>query len=193
MGISAAAGDRQVERAAGGGDVERDLVGGGQQRHAVGADLVGRVAVGGDAVGPGHDGLHPALAHHLGGHVVADQRHVDPALLQLPGGQPGALQQRAGLVGVDVQRLARLGGGEEHGQRRAVVGGGQPAGVAVGQHALPVAEQFGPVAADRPAHLPIFFVDRLGLGQQRGGDFGASAGREAARPLVSSARGPRTD
>ena len=113
-----------------------------------------------------------------------------PALLQLPGGQPGALQQRAGLVGVDVQRLARLGGGEEHGQRRAVVGGGQPAGVAVGQHALPVAEQLGPVAADRPAHLPVFLVDRPGLGQQRGGDFARPAGREAARRAVSSARRP---
>ena len=81
-----------------------------------------------------------------------------------------------------MERLARLGGGEEHGQRRAVIGGGQSAGVAVGQHALPVAEQFGPVAADRPAHLPIFLVDGLGLGQQRGGDFGGRSGRAAARP-----------
>ena len=119
-------------------------MGGRQHGHAVGADLVGRVAVGGDAVGARDDGLHPPLPHHLGGHAVADQRHVDPPLLQFPGGQPGALQQRPGFVGVDVERLARLGGGEEHGQRRAVVGSGQSAGVAVGQHALPVAQAVRP-------------------------------------------------
>ena len=77
-----------------------------QQGHAIRADLVGRVAVGRDPVGPGDDRLHASFAHHLGRHRVADQRHVDPALLQFPGRQPGALQQRAGLVGVDVQVLA---------------------------------------------------------------------------------------
>src|SRR5439155_4334478 len=41
----------EVEGTARGGDVERDVVSAGQQRHPVGADLVGRVAVGRDAVG----------------------------------------------------------------------------------------------------------------------------------------------
>ena len=61
------------------------------------------------------------------------------------------------------------------------------------QHALPVAEQFGAVASDRPAHLPVFLVDGVGFGQQRGGDFSCWAGREAAKRLVSSVRSPRTD
>ena len=33
--------------------------------------------------------------------------------------------------------------------------------------------------ADGPAHGAVFFVDRAGLLQQAGGDFGRPAGREA--------------
>src|SRR6516162_7697378 len=42
---------------------------------AVGADLVGRVAVGGDPVGADDDRVEPPLPHDLRRHVVADQRH----------------------------------------------------------------------------------------------------------------------
>ena len=42
----------------------------------------------------------------------------------------------------------------------------------MGQHALPVAEQFGPVPADRPAHKPVFFVNRPSFAEQGGLDFG---------------------
>ena len=41
--------------------------------------------------------------HEVAGHVVGDQRHAAIAsLLELPGGQPGALQERSRLVDVDV-------------------------------------------------------------------------------------------
>ncbi len=46
------------------------------------------------------------------GHVVADERDVDAALLQLPGRQPGALQQRPRFIGEDVEVLALLVGRE---------------------------------------------------------------------------------
>src|SRR5262249_15304916 len=52
-GDGGAGGEGQVERAARRGDVERDAVSAGEHGHPVGADLVGCVAVGGDAVGPG--------------------------------------------------------------------------------------------------------------------------------------------
>ncbi len=127
----------------------------------------------------GDDGLDAALAHHGRGHAVADQGYVNAPLFQLPRGQPRALQQRAGFAGIDVQGLARFGRREEDGQCRAVVGGGQSTGVAVGQNALPVAEQRGAVAADRAAHLPVFFVDGPGLSQEPCGNL---VSRLAAKP-----------
>ena len=46
----------------------------------------------------------------------------------------------------------------------------------------PSREQFGPVAADGPAHLPVFLVDRPGLGQQAAAISAGGVGRGAARP-----------
>ena len=86
-----------------------------------------------------------------------------PAPLQFPSGEPGALQQRPRFVGIHVQPLARLLGGEEHGQRRAIIGRGQSAGVAMREHALAVGEQPGAVAADGAADLPVFLDDRVGF------------------------------
>ena len=167
-------------------------MGPGQQGDAVGADLVGRVAVGGDPVGADDDQLDLALLHHLGGHVVADQGDGDAPPLQLPGGQPGPLEQRPGLVGEDVERLALLVGGEDHGQGRAVVGRGQAAGVAVGQDPLPRREQLGAVAADRAAHGPVLLGDRVGLGQQPVEQRGRGRSASARAGRGPSGRGPRT-
>src|SRR5262249_3803062 len=113
-----AGGQAEVEGAGGGGDVEGDAVGAGQQGDAVGADLVGGVAVGGDAVGADEDAVHPPFLHHLGGHAVADEGDGDAALPQLPGGQPGALEQGPRLVRVHLEAPPLFGGGEQHRQRR---------------------------------------------------------------------------
>ena len=104
--------------------------------------------------------------HHLRGHVVADQGDRDAAALQLPGREPGALEQRPGLVGEDAERDALLVGGEDDRQGRAVIGRGQAAGVAVGQDALAGLDQLRAVAADRPAHRPVLVVDPAGLVEQ---------------------------
>src|SRR5438128_2852716 len=85
--------------------------------------------------------------------------YIDAALLQLPGREPGALQERPGLVGEDVKRAALLSRREEDGQRRAVIRRSQAARVAVGQHALPVGDQARADAADFAAHLAVFFRD----------------------------------
>ena len=50
-----------------------------------------------------------APLHEVRRHVVGDDRHRDALLLQLPGGQPGALQEGARLVGDDGDRLAGFG------------------------------------------------------------------------------------
>ncbi len=108
-----------------------------------------------------------------------------PRCLQLPRRQPGALQQRPRLVGVDVQPLARFVRGEEHGQRRAVVGRRQAAGVAMREHSLAVGEQLGAESADRAAHLAVFLLDRVGFLQQR---FGYLQRRRAAAAIAALRR-----
>ena len=70
------------------GDVERNAVVAGEHRHRVGADLVGGVAVGRDAVRAGHDQVHLAALHHEAGHHVGDQPVRDAFLDELPRGEP---------------------------------------------------------------------------------------------------------
>ena len=88
--------------------------------------------------------------------------HIDAVLLQFPGGQPSALQERPGLVGENVEALARLGGGIQNGQGGAGSGGGQAAGVAVRQHAAVFGTKFGAMPADGSAHRLIVGVDPAG-------------------------------
>ena len=64
---------------------------------------------------------HLPLLHHRRGHVVADHGDGDAVLLQLVGGDAAALQQRAGLVGEDVEPHALLGADVDRGQGRAVL------------------------------------------------------------------------
>ncbi len=153
-----AAGQRQVKRAGGCRHIERDIVRGGGQGQRVGADLVGHVAVGGDPVGAGHDGLHAALAHDLSGHGVADQGHVHPPLLQFPHGQASALEEGPRFVDVDLQVLARLLGRKQDGQSRPGTGGGQAPGVAVRQYAAAVGQQRGAVTAKGLTDVVVFLM-----------------------------------
>jgi hypothetical protein len=130
--------------------VKRNAVLLGQDGHVVGADLVGEVAVGGDAVRAHDNGLDLAGAHQAGGHVVADDGGGNAVGHQLPRREPRALQKGPRLVGVDVDLFALLHGSADHAQRRAVAAGGQCAGVAVGQHAAFVRQQR---AAEAPMAL----------------------------------------
>ena len=87
--------------------------------------------------------------------------------MQLPSRQAGALQQRAGFVGDRRKLLALLGSREEDGQRGAVVGRGQAAGIAMGEHALAVGEQLARRARPIARHMvAVFLVDRAGFLQQ---------------------------
>jgi hypothetical protein len=63
----------------------------GEDGHHVGADLVGRVAVGGDAVCADDDAVDLAALHDVPGHVVGDDGDGNLVLLQLPRGQARAL------------------------------------------------------------------------------------------------------
>jgi len=161
-----AGGDGEIEGRDGGGDVEGDPVLLGQHRHRVGSDLVGDVAVSGDAVGAHHHQVDLAGGHHVAGHVVRDQRGRDPVLGQLPGGETRALQVRAGLVREHAQHVPVAGGGADHPQRGPVAGGGQRARVAVGEDARRMRDQLRPQVPHAVAGGQVLFEDRVGLGQE---------------------------
>ena len=69
-------------------------------------DLVGGVAVRRDAIGADDDEIDAPVAHQRRGHAFRDDGRLDAVLHQLPRGQAGALQKRAGLVGEDRHLLA---------------------------------------------------------------------------------------
>src|SRR3972149_11046981 len=80
------------------GDVKGNAMPLSQHSNSVRADLVGDVAVGGHPVAAYDDGIDLARLHQITGHAVGNQRRGNPLLLKLPGGQPGALQKRTGLL-----------------------------------------------------------------------------------------------
>ena len=135
----------------------------GQHGDARRADLVGRVAVRCDTVAADQHGLHPALAHHERSHVVADQRHVDPGPHQLVGRQPGSLQQRTRLIGIDPKAVAPLLPQIEGSQRGPVLRRRQMSGVAMRQNPRSGLEQRQAVLADLPTSGGILSPNRLGL------------------------------
>ena len=130
----------------------------GEHGHTVGPDLVGGIAVGGDAVRSDDDGVDLALRHQARCHVVADQRCGDADARQLPRRQARALPHRARLIGVDALDLALSGGRVDNAERRSVQHGPQTAGVAVGEHLRPGAEQFGAVCADRTVRCDVLVL-----------------------------------
>lgn len=86
--------------------VEGNTVVFGDYGEGVGTDLVGEVAVGGDAVGSNEDALHLTLLHEMRRHVVANNSVGDTLLLQLEGSEATSLQKRTCLVHVHVDLLS---------------------------------------------------------------------------------------
>ena len=70
----------------------------GQNGNCVSANLIGGVAIGGNAIRPYNHRLHLLLGHHNARHIIADGRHRNPALAQFPGRQPRPLQQRPRFI-----------------------------------------------------------------------------------------------
>ena len=81
-----------------------------QNTDRVSANFVGRVTIGSDAVRPGDNGLNLALFHKPTCHIVADQTCIYSCLLQLPGREPGALQQGPGFIRIDGKPSSRAPG-----------------------------------------------------------------------------------
>ena len=82
----------EIVRRSRGRDVKRHLVPIRQDRQRISADLVGRIAVGGDPVGPRDHRVDAAVTQDRGRGGVANHRDLDRLTPQLPGGQPRPLQ-----------------------------------------------------------------------------------------------------
>jgi len=137
-----------------------------QHGDGVGADLVRRVTVGGDAVGADHDAVDQALRHERTGAGVGDQAERDPLALELPRGEPRALQERARLVYPDHADLAGRPGGLDDADRRAIPRRGEGARVAVGEHPRALGEEGRAVLAHPEVGLEVLGVNRLRAGEQ---------------------------
>ena len=91
--------------------------------------------LGGHPIGSHDNQVDGTIRHQMRRRVVANQRVVDAGPGQLPRRQPRPLQDRAGLVHIDVEWHTRLVG-DVHGRGGcAQVGYGQRTGVAVRQQA----------------------------------------------------------
>src|SRR5207244_2092716 len=96
-----------------GGDVERDAVFLGKNGDGVSTDLIGDVAIGGDAVRADDHRADLAEAHHRASHVVGNNGGRDAVMLEFPGGEARALQEGTGLVRVNIELAASSDGGAD--------------------------------------------------------------------------------
>ena len=126
---------RRIERGRRTRDIERNAEMPRKNSDAGRADLVDDVAVARHAIGADQNQIDRAFGHHPRHHRVADERHVDAGLHQLPRGETAALQQRPRFARIHAKRDAgrvrqihRRGSGAEFRY-------GQCAGIAMRQHA----------------------------------------------------------
>ena len=123
----------------------------------------------------------------MAGHVVGDEGGGDVVLLQFPDGEARALQERAGFVGEDVDALAGFDGRADDAEGGAVAGGGERAGVAVGEDGAAIGHERRAVAADSAIDGDIFLTDEPGFFDEAAADgferLGADAGIDALHAL----------
>ncbi len=136
----------------------------GEDRQLVRADVVGDVAVGGDAFGAHEDCIHPAGLEQPADGRVRHEDVVDAGLGQLPGHHPGPIERRPGFGHVDQDVLLGRDGRLDHRQGRAELAAGQRSGVAVRQDRERTVRDH---RQDRPAGLRDAAVVRRGLEDDR--------------------------
>src|SRR5215468_9144354 len=163
----AAARGREVDRGHRRGNHERHPVMVREHGEPVGAHLVGDAAVGGNPVRSGQHQVHFPGGHQRRRRGVGQHRVRDAGPPGLVGGQPGTLQQRAGLIHPQPGHPPRPVRREDDREGGALAGRHQGTGVAVGQDAAPVPDQAEPVPGDGRARRGIRRLYRPCL-RQRG-------------------------
>ena len=129
-----------------------------EHRESVRADLVGGVAVRGDAVGAGDHAVDLTARHQRGSGRVDDHRMRDARLLELPRGQARTLEQRARLVDPDVIEQATLVRCDERADGAAVSARREAACVAMRQRACAGGQEVGGVRRHPAAALDLVGV-----------------------------------
>ena len=189
-GDAGTVGGFQIHGGEGRGNVHGNAVLAGEDGNGVGPDLVGRIAVGRDAVGADDHCLDLALGHDGAGHVVRDQRDRNVVLHQLPCREARALQEGAGFVGEDLNALAALDGGADDTERGAVAGRGQGSGVAVREHAAGVGHQRCAIGPHGAIGGNVFGVDGPRLVDECLLDDGNRAAADLLKAALHAANGP---
>ncbi len=177
---------REIDGRQGRRRVERHAVRVGHHRHRVGADLVGEVAVGGDAIGADDDEIHVAALHERAGHALGDHGRRHMIAHEFPGGEPGALQERPRFVGEDLRHFSAFGRRPNHAKRGAVPGRGEGARVAVRENTRRLGHDLRAEPSHRTTARDVFVVNRDRLALEPAGQFGGRlAGLRAGgkRPL----------
>ena len=178
----------KVDRRARRHDVEGHAVMGREHRQRVGADLVRRVAVGRDAIGPGEDDVDLAAGDQRPCRGVRDDavRHAGP--LELPGGQARALEQRARLADEHVRHQSTLEALADRAERRPDAARGERARVAVREGPRSGLEQSGCVGGHAAAALDFLLVERPGASGESGSALIAGAHRGERPGEIDSGR-----
>ena len=131
----------EVDGAGRSGDVEGDVVFLGEDGEGVGANLVGGIAVSGNAVCAGDDAIDIAGLHHHAGGGVDNEGRWDAQLLELPGGETGSLKKGPGLGVEDAVAFAVFPAGANDADGGAESRSGEGAGVAVGEDCAVLGQQ----------------------------------------------------
>ena len=104
-----------------------------EHRQRIRPDLVGRVAVGGDAIRPDEHDVDLAEAHEMAGRNIRDERVRYPGLGELPGRETGALEVRPALVDPDPDVPLCVVGRLDDPKGRPELAAGERSGVAMSE------------------------------------------------------------
>ena len=131
----------------------------GGDREREGAELVRRVAVGGDAIRAGERRLHLARRHQRGRRAVRDHLVRNAVASQLPRRQAHPLQPRPRLVDEHAGQRPGAMRLDQHAEGRAAAPGRQRPGVAVRQRGGARGDQRRPVPRHRGVRRALLLVD----------------------------------
>ena len=130
---------------------------------AIGADLVGHVPIGGNAVRAHNHAADAAGFQEMAGHTVCDESGGDMILLQFPHGEARTLEERTRFIGEYVDFLALLDRGADHAKGGAVARGGERSGIAMSEYGFVIGHERRTMFADGLADGDVFETDLPGL------------------------------
>jgi hypothetical protein len=138
------------------------------------ADLVGDVAARRHPVRADDAQIDETALHQMAARVVGDQRMRHAVLAELESGQRSPLVARPGLIHPHMHGHAPVMREIDRRGRGAPVDGGEPAGVAMGQHVdgapgprMGVLDQLEASLAESAVLRDVLIADRVGAGESR--------------------------